>query len=175
MALGDSTLSLNIGLPSFSPTSDIRASTSAGTRAPPALFITASMPSIIAFSSQVFTSSAAYSALHSTTISSWQTTTGTTPEQSFPHSQRRASADFRLSAATSSVVRHTMGVSTPLLTPLRALHAETSGNHQQEYWLNQAETATYGNIWKRVSADCGSRGGRGSSPVGHPLICRINA
>src|SRR5215216_4750938 len=126
MALGDSTLSLNIGLPSFSLTSDYPSLYLGRHTCPPALFITASIPSIIAFSSQVFTS-AAYSALHSTTISSWQTTTGTAPEHSFLHSQRRASPDFRPSTATSSMVRHTMGV----LTPLRALHAETQSNHQQ--------------------------------------------
>jgi hypothetical protein len=69
------TLRLNIGLPSFSPLLAIRASTSTGTHALPALFITASIPPIIAFSNQAF-ASAACSASHSTTTSSWQTSTG---------------------------------------------------------------------------------------------------
>jgi hypothetical protein len=44
------------------------------------------------------------------------------------------------------------------LTPLKALHAETSGNHQQRIRLRQADCATSGNLWKRGSADCGSEG-----------------
>jgi len=50
----------------------------------------------------------------------------------------RIFAERAAEAATSvhsgvrvSLSRYTMEVLTPLLTPLRALHAETSGNHQQ--------------------------------------------
>src|SRR5215217_9174396 len=45
-----------------------------------------------------------------------------------------------------------------VLTPLRALHAETSGNCQQGNRLRYADSATYSNPWKQVSADCGSEG-----------------
>jgi hypothetical protein len=34
---------------------------------------------------------------------------------------------------------------TPLLTPLRAQHAETVGNHEQRILLTYADSATYGN------------------------------
>src|SRR5215212_2286833 len=45
---------------------------------------------------------------------------------------------------------------TPLLTPLRAQHPETAGNHQQRKQLRYADSATYGNTQKHMSADCGS-------------------
>ena len=55
---------------------------------------------------------------------------------------------------------HTQIVLTPLLTPLRAQHTDTMGNHQQRNRLRQADSAMDGNAWLQGSADCGS-GGRG--------------
>ena len=60
-----------------------------------------------------------------------------------------------------------MRVLIPLLTPLRALHAETAGNRQQEIGLSKPilqHTATPSNKCRRIVAPKGA----GSSPVGHP-------
>jgi hypothetical protein len=51
-----------------------------------------------------------------------------------------------------------MTVLTPLLTPLRALHPETSGDREQRKRLRYTDSATYGDAWKQASADCGSEG-----------------
>jgi hypothetical protein len=66
---------------------------------------------------------------------------------------------------------------TPFLTPLSARQAEMVGNSNQGNRPRQADSATYGNTWPQVSADCGSREGRGFDPHRSPshlqLICEV--
>jgi hypothetical protein len=53
---------------------------------------------------------------------------------------------FRSITAKSTTSGHyTMGVLTPLLTPLSAQHAETVGNRQQGNQPIYADSATWGN------------------------------
>jgi hypothetical protein len=52
-------------------------------------------------------------------------------------------------------------------------YAETGGNCEQRNRLRLAVFATYGNTWKQVSADCGSREGRGFEPRRSPSTFRI--
>jgi hypothetical protein len=59
---------------------------------------------------------------------------------------------------------------TPLLTPLRAQHAETTGNHQRRNQLRYANSATYSNAQKRMTADYGSEG-RECVPSDLPSDC----
>jgi hypothetical protein len=62
----------------------------------------------------------------------------------------------------------TVGVLTPLLTPLSVQYAETASNRQQRNQLRYADSATCGNTQKQMSADCGSEG-RGFESRRSPL------
>ena len=67
---------------------------------------------------------------------------------------------------------YTISVLRPLLRLLRALHAATASNHQQGNSLSKRilqHTATPSNSYRRIVA---LEKVAGSSPIGHPPICR---
>ena len=72
-----------------------------------------------------------------------------------------------LSSTTPPMVRHMMGVLTPLLTPLSAQHAATASKENGLDKRLLQPTATSRNRCRRIVAPKVA----GSSPVGHPPIC----